>query len=502
MTADRFRLRLRAPHRLQNLADRAPSTVAGTTRTARVPLPHVPGMATVLLRARSHGTTGMVTPTVTALDKNGAALATWDMATEYAPDTVTWAALHCYDLPRLTEALEVRLTAPDTAPTIVALQVTTERVTGWLPAPTVDEWTDVTADVIAITSSRGGEGRGAWFEPDGGSLSITLRGDWLHLPGGTYIEWTDGKRGQAIFPLTTLTDIELNDEGGAEATTTLTAEDEVAMLANTPRYGLIVPKTGQPEGETERDGPWQFCKAQVEQLLLSSPRPLTLEVHDPVGAWLRSEQSEQNLAGHITMAATSTGAMWCGRRNGNIMVRRVFDYFTTLNVVLADDHVAARDPALQNYCYSGLRRGAGTKDLINTVTIENYGARVPDPETPGGFQWATIPHGPFTNEASRAQWGGRSQQLQTCIHYRSPVHPEDIADKVLASAQGAPSPRQVTLNTANGWPEHLDVLDSIRVRRNRVTHDVYVTRIEHEISGGEWFVTYSLAARQTAPQKD
>ena len=372
-------------------------------------------------------------------------------------------------------------------------------------------WKEYLGAVNSMSTNRGGAQRGAATSLNVGMLSIRIINAADPFTD-VAIKPNSAIRVTAAHPLAipaivagasaniftgTIQDVFMNYDNKGNTFVTIIAADGVQSVNNTVLFGA-----------TSSSGlGYETWSQRINQLCTSSTTPVNPPASSGaysfiigknlIGDRLTSEGTRlqdlvyaSTLSNHFDVACNSVGAYWWVDRDN------VIQFLPQL----AQDSIVARfydvlqpaDP--MNIYFTGIEASYDTKNVVNNLTITNYGMKF-DPST--GYNVANSITYIDSDITGQATWGSRGTTVDTSI-YNGPGHTtaiQDCATQIL-TGYGTPevSIQSVTFDALKNinfaWT--IDLYSRVWVTFKGVAHRCRVTSITHDIQPMSWTTKLTL----------
>lgn len=224
------------------------------------------------------------------------------------------------------------------------------------------------------------------------------------------------------------------------------------------------------------------------------------KVADPNGYQLQDVAYEASLASHFDLACNSVGARWWVDKLGTVQFRRQFDLTSPVltfsdkpntTALLAGAGTLPGATALPSVTtdklsYTGLEQAYDTRNLVNTVKLNQHGYN----RATGDADDVTLG---YTSPASVQRWGAHASDIDTSL-YNAPGLDDATARRAREIMSALSNPiynvNRITWNAQQDLSklEKLDLFSVVQVEYGDLTQTARVVSLSHKITPTRWEV--------------
>lgn len=195
---------------------------------------------------------------------------------------------------------------------------------------------------------------------------------------------------------------------------------------------------------------------------------------------------ESSLLNHFQMACNSVGAYWWVNRDNEVIFSKTLP--ASIVAKFSDVHDTAD---LLHVCFLDVEMGYDTRNVVNTLTIQNHGRR-DDPRVPMNTNFLALDsEGTFVDTVSRTVQGARADIIDLSI----PVsRMSRRADEILVDSSSPQVAVQTITFSALAHPTiaALDLYSRVMVKVRNHLAAYLVVGIEHSGDPESWTTTFTL----------
>ncbi|PYY63354.1 hypothetical protein DEJ30_13990 [Curtobacterium sp. MCPF17_003] len=205
-------------------------------------------------------------------------------------------------------------------------------------------------------------------------------------------------------------------------------------------------------------------------------------ISDPKGYQLSDIALQSNLANHLDVACNTVGARWWVNKNGEVIVSRQF-----LN---SGSHLSVGDTATSDISYTDVFLGFDTKNVVNTLAVNNHGRDVATGNTADVS--STI-----TADSSIRRWGAHASSVDMSM-YSEGAYGSNLSRRAQDLMSSLSRPKYVVSRFTINVQSRPDVLEwlelraPIRVRYGGIDQTCRILSLTHSIDPNRWEITVEV----------